>query len=340
MSDTPQPLDTSNIALTADQLKLAEAIAQNLQPQWSHDPFNLGWSTGEASDSTALLHRDWVPYSGLPERSRQQQRSAIHTILKLSLALGYHIDKLPVATAQPAIAAEAPDITFILDALKEPSDLNLTTLLTLQRETIRLKPRTPEVYRALGESILQLGEPLVAYDVLAEGLKHWPTDLRLRQLLALALARSGSTVAANTLLNTLVEDGHQDEETIGLLARTHKDLWTQATDPALEEEHLRLAALRYYQAYDLTGSTWVGINAATMACLMNQTEQAKRLARNIQAKCLTRLHDSAKAAADPYWSLATLGEAALILGELAAAEDFYSQAVENGQGRFGDFSSS
>ncbi len=335
-----QSLDTSHITLTADQLKLADAIAQNLHTQQSPDDFSSGWRAGEGYGLAVPAHPDWVPYGESPEQSWQRQRSAIHTILKMSLALGYHIGKLPAATAQSTAPAESPDISFILDALKEPSDLNLTTLLTLQRETIRLKPRTPKVYRALGESILQLGEPLMAYDVLAEGLKHWPSDLRLRQLLALALARSGSTVAANTLLNTLVEDGHQDEETIGLLARTHKDLWTQATDPALAEEHLRLAALRYYQAYDLTESTWAGINAATMACLMHQTEQAQRLARHIQVKCLTWLQDTAKATADPYWVLATLGEAALILGDLAAAEDFYHEAIESGQGRFGDFSSS
>ena len=340
MSYIPQPLDTSHITLTTEQLKLAEAIAQNIHTQWNDGRSGLGWFAGEDYAPFMPPHSDWVPYGELPERSRQKQQSAIHTILKLSLALGYRIDKVPTTTAQSVDPDESRDIDFILEALKAPSDLNLTTLLTLQRETIRLKPRTPEVYRTLGESILQLGEPLMAYDVLAEGLKYWSNDLRLRQLLALALARSGSTVAANTLLSTLVEDGHQDEETIGLLARTHKDLWTQVTDPAVEEEHLRLAALRYYQAYDLTGSTWAGINAATMACLMDQTEQAQRLARHIQARCLIQLQEENQTTVDTYWMFATLGEAALILREWEAAEDFYGQAIASGQGRFGDFSSS
>lgn len=340
MSYTPQPIDISHIILTAEQLKLAEQIARNVHAVWSQDQLNEGWIYGKNYDPTAHTHPNLAPYGQLSARSQQHQQAAIHTVLKVALALGFRIDELASSTSQPTAIAESPDITFILETLKESSELNLTTLLTLQQETIKLRPRTPEIYRALGESILQLGEPLMAYDVLAEGLKHWSGDLRLQQLLALALARSGSTVAANTLLTQLVDNGHQDEETIGLLARTHKDLWTQANTPALAEKHLRLATQRYCQAYNLTGSTWAGINAATMACLMNQVDQAELLAEDIQEKCLAQLHSSVHPTTDPYWLLATLGEAALILGEWAAAEDFYGKAVASGQGRFGDFNSS
>ena len=47
----------------------------------------------------------------------------------------------------------------------------------------------------------------------------------LRQLLALALARSGASDSANAVLQTLYKEGHRDEETLGLLARTYKDLY-------------------------------------------------------------------------------------------------------------------
>src|SRR5439155_22321113 len=42
---------------------------------------------------------------------------------------------------------------------------------------------------------------------------------------------------------------------------------------------------------------------------------------------------------DGYWLLATLGEAALILGERFEAEEWYGRAAEVGRGRLGDISS-
>src|ERR1043165_3066933 len=86
-----------------------------------------------------------------------------------------------------------------------------------------------EIYTEIGEAMLSVGEPLLAYDAISEGVKCFPSDTRLRQLLALALARSGAAGPANRLLLDLYAEGHQDEETLGLLARTHKDLWVEAT---------------------------------------------------------------------------------------------------------------
>src|SRR6185436_9248403 len=43
---------------------------------------------------------------------------------------------------------------------------------------------------------------------------------------------------------------------------------------------------------------------------------------------------------DPYWALATLGEAALILQEWTQAEEWYRKAAEMARGRFGDVDSS
>ena len=51
---------------------------------------------------------------------------------------------------------------------------------------------SPRTHQSLGEKVLRLGEPLVAYDVMTRGLELWPGDVRLRQLQALALARSGA----------------------------------------------------------------------------------------------------------------------------------------------------
>ena len=39
---------------------------------------------------------------------------------------------------------------------------------------------SPEIYRALGQKILQQGEPLLAFDVVREGLSIFVSDVRLR----------------------------------------------------------------------------------------------------------------------------------------------------------------
>ena len=74
------------------------------------------------------------------------------------------------------------------------------------------------------ESLLGLGEPLLAYNTIQKALVDEPGDLRLRQLRGLALARSGALQRANEALAALRDEGHSDGETLGLLARTHKDL--------------------------------------------------------------------------------------------------------------------
>ncbi|NEQ33558.1 MAG: DUF4071 domain-containing protein, partial [Leptolyngbya sp. SIO4C5] len=228
---------------------------------------------------------------------------------------------------------------LILQEIQAASRTGLPTLISLWQGSIRLKRHLPEVYQTLGNAFLLAGEPLIGYDILAEGRKHWPQDLRIRQLLALALARSGATLSANRLLLQLVQEHPRNEETLGLLARTHKDLWSQATEAASQKLHLRLAAQYYQQAYRLNRSIWTGINGATMALLQGQVEYAQAFAQQVRHQCLSQL-DKVQATSDRYWLLATLGEAALILGNLAEAEDCYGQAVAVGQRQFGNLSSS
>ena len=69
------------------------------------------------------------------------------------------------------------------------------------------------------EEFLHRGEPLLAYNQAQAGLQRWPGDARLRQLQALALARSGDVERANAILRTLADEGRQDAETLGILAR-------------------------------------------------------------------------------------------------------------------------
>jgi class 3 adenylate cyclase len=201
------------------------------------------------------------------------------------------------------------------------------------------KPPPPDLesYALRAERQLESGSPLVAYDILAEGLVHFPGDVRLRQLTALALARSGASRPAAEILEALRREGHTDEETLGLLARTHKDLWAGSRDPAERRRRLQLAYRSYLEAYRKSRGFWSGINAATMALLLGQRDEATALAGSVRAECLDLL--SGATAGNRYWLLATLGEAALIRGNWPEAEGRYLEAASIAGHRLGDLAS-
>jgi len=237
-------------------------------------------------------------------------------------------------------SAIAKELTNTLQHLRDTAKHSLASLQGLWRaRDPETWSRNPEVYRLLGERILKQGEPLLAYDVVAEGIKSFPQDVPLRQLLALALARSGAAGAANAVLRGLYQEGYRDEETLGLLARTHKDLASEAADTPQANQQLRQAYEFYTQAYRTTGGYWSGINAATVALLLGEGKLAGALARELTEQCRQRLNQSAEAKGERYWLLSTLGEAALLLGHWSEAEAWYSQALEVGRGDWGSLQS-
>ena len=197
---------------------------------------------------------------------------------------------------------------------------------------------------AEAERLLRQGEPLLAYNIADSGLQRWPESLRLRQLLALSLARGGDLERANRILGELAASGLEDTETLGVLARTHKDLGMRATDTDGRWVHLEAAYRLYAQAFsasrrlgDVAGATYAGINAATVAVLRGEVEEARWIAADVQEICKTAAGGDAGSEAE-YWRYATLGEAALILGDAPAAASRYATAVSLAQGRFGDLS--
>jgi class 3 adenylate cyclase len=212
-----------------------------------------------------------------------------------------------------------------------------------------------ELERSLGQKLLGVGEPLLAYDALTGALRalgQKPRDPRLRQLRGLALARMGETRRACRELRTLVAEPQSapslKEETLGILARTYKDLGFQQRDrrPDPARRYWERSRRIYHRAYKDTGSYWTGINAATLSLLLEQPDEARSLASAIFTDCLARW-DRSKPTPPPepqedrYWLSATLGEAALILGRIEDTVRWYGEANSIGRQhrRFGDMGS-
>jgi tetratricopeptide (TPR) repeat protein len=193
--------------------------------------------------------------------------------------------------------------------------------------------------------LLQQGEPLLAYNAADAGLQRWPDHPRLRQLLALALARSGDTARANGILRELVAQGSADSETLGALARTHKDLGLSAKDTESAAGHLEAAFQIYERAYQMSRNCgaasdayYTGINAATVAVLCDKVDVARAIATEVTRICESS-GEGVDGAEAEYWRQATLGEAALILGDAPSARKHYTAASHRAAGRFGDLSS-
>lgn len=198
-----------------------------------------------------------------------------------------------------------------------------------------------KLYQDIGNRLLESAEPLLAYDVLQSGLRHYPKDLRLRQLTALALARSSAPQRAAKRLQELVEEGHQDEETLSLLARTCKDLWESELDPAKRQQHLQQSHSLYRQGYEAAlvnesagGLIYAGVNAATTALLLGDTEFANSVAAQVATVCRQQSSNQ-----PDYWAMATLGECALIVGNYDEAKSHYSAATQLADGQYANIAS-
>lgn len=338
----PAPIETANISLPDEVRELTGQLARNLHELRIREHLAVVARDGEEGVGAGQEPSWLVPFDELAQAEKDRYDQTANETIKAAFALGYRIENLEVhghvATAAGFDLRKQPlaqaDLTSPMKAM------NLEAVLALwQSHTPDSWAGIPELYRALGNRILKLGEPIFAYDVLREGLNLWPADVRLRQLQALALARSGVTQRANDILSQLHDEGHSDEETLGVLARTYKDLWAQATGEQERQTQLQLAYKFYDEAHERSSGYYSGINAATMALLLGQRERAESLAREVREACLQELKSLTPESDDRYWPLATLGEAALILDEWDEAEHWYGQAAEVGQTKYGELTS-
>lgn len=333
----PLPIDTSGVELPPELHELAEALAENTYDLRSRQRALNGSGKTRKGSRKTRNDRRLFSYEELAENEKQDDRNIAIETLRLILKLGYRLEPPAAPLSEDPRAQSAPSPARLVDKI---DSLNLASLITLWHgRTPDEWADVPELHRYAGRRVLKLGEPLLAYDILREGLEHLPGDVQLRQLLALALARSGATLRSNWILTQLRAEGHCDEETLGILARTHKDLWTQAETEAERRRQLRLAHKFYSEAYKLNRGYYSGVNAATLALLLAKKNEARALAQEVRQACLKELKAQKENHGDPYWLLATLGEAALILRRWSEAQAWYAEAAEIARERFADLSS-
>ena len=342
MGYKPAPIDTSNVTLDHEIAELVEQLARNTHENWASLRMAEGWRYGSSRNDARKEHPDLVSFDQLPESEKEYDRQTALQAIKVLVASGYSIRKSDGSPDSPQLTASASkknpaEVLQLLNAPVAP-DLALCQALWRTRDP-EAWAADPETYRLFGARVLKLGEPLVAFDAISEGMKIFPRDVRLRQLLALALARSGAAGSANTVLHGLYDEGHRDEETVGLLARTHKDLASEAATAHEANRHLRLAYELYSQAYTATGGYWSAINAATLALILGERQVTASLARDVQDQCQRKLADSGTGSPDRYWLLSTSGRSRTSDRRLARRRILDGQAVIEGAGNWGSLHS-
>lgn len=174
-----------------------------------------------------------------------------------------------------------------------------------------------EAVRAFVKRALSAGEFLTAYDAARAAIENHPDDAWLQQRIALALAQMGSSRRAQDILNALIAKDPTNRETLSILGRTYKDRWCLNPE---HDDYLRQAFDYYNRAFELPPpDSYPGINAATIAFLLKETDKASRIAKTVLEIC--------QGQPDDYWKHATVAEALVVLGDTEGAKSAYRAAV-------------
>ena len=141
-------------------------------------------------------------------------------------------------------------------------------------------------------------------------------DLRLKQLSALAISKSGGALAAKDYLEPIYKQHPEDPETAGILGGIYKELFKNSQ----ETKYALLSRDTYYQNFIATGNYYTGINAATMSIIAGKAVKGKEIAGEL----ITKLSEESS----DFWEVATLAEAHLLKRDKAKAMSLYFQLIQ------------
>ena len=89
----PKPIDTSDIDLSEELMKLTEEMAKNVHDVWSAGRIADGWTWGPKRDDEKKENPCLVPYEELPESEKEYDRNTSIETLKVILSLGFKIER-------------------------------------------------------------------------------------------------------------------------------------------------------------------------------------------------------------------------------------------------------
>jgi len=178
---------------------------------------------------------------------------------------------------------------------------------------------SPAPVLAAIKGLIDMGLNEEALDVLKHASGYFPHSIRAKQLEGLALRRLQRYQAAIDVLSVLKASGHQDPETLGILAAA----WDGRYRESGKKLYLRRSRELYRTAFHGDPSDYyTGINAASKSLFLNEPEEAARLAASV-APLIETARDG-----EDFWAGCTLGEVYLLQREIDAAADQYQKVID------------
>ena len=141
-------------------------------------------------------------------------------------------------------------------------------------------------------------------------------DLRLKQLNALAMSKSGGPGSAKDYLEPIYKQHPENSETAGILGGIYKELFRNSQ----ETKYALLSRDTYHQNFIATGNYYTGINAATMSIIAGKAVKGKEIAGEL----ITKLSEESP----DFWEVATLAEAHLLKRDKAKSMALYFQLLQ------------
>ncbi len=139
-------------------------------------------------------------------------------------------------------------------------------------------------------------------------------DLRLNQLYALALSKSGTPEAGRDVLEPLLQAHPENSETAGILGSIYKELFKKNQQTSFAQQ----SRDTYLNNFTKTKNYYTGINAACMSAILMQTSKSKTIAQEVI--------DIINPNTNNFWELATLGEAWLLTKNKEKSLEYYVKA--------------
>ncbi len=288
---------------------------------WAREPELLSFAAGEVivTEGAPANTVYWIE-EGQVEVLREDDEGA--TVLT-TLGPGRYFGELAslLATGRTASVQAATTVTVSVHSVD-----SFRSRLGAERARDTAEPVSPEAVLDL----IDRAQFLQAYDLAARLIESGSSDVEIRWLAVLALARSGATTQARRRFEQYGL-GSVDPATVpprlaqdigGLAARLDKDMAFTTTG----EDRKRWAhrsAERYQSAFDRMGYYYLAVNAATMWLVADETDHAATTAQ----AALDALDDwDSLGSQDRYWHAVTEAEAALVLGDTKRAADAIERA--------------
>jgi hypothetical protein len=89
----PSPINTKDVQLSDELLKLTEFLASNSHDTWAMQRLSEGWVYGNYRDDIRKTHPCLIPYEGLPDSEKEYDRRTALETLRVIIKLGYKIIK-------------------------------------------------------------------------------------------------------------------------------------------------------------------------------------------------------------------------------------------------------